>query len=209
MSGASSESTVALIRPAGVSAMTTVMSPSGSRTSTSDGRRSRSRFAVYDDVARTYAEGEARGPVLLREAGRRIARKRQNRAGDPDFRAFAGQRRRHDVDWQIADELGDKAIDRVVRQLVQGARLLQPSTVHDRDAVGNRRRFLLVMGDVERGGTEALVQPPQLGAKLDPQIGFQMAERLVHQENARRADDGASEPHPLPLSAAQEARLLA
>ena len=53
------------------------------------------------------------------------------------------------------------------------------------DAVGERHRLDLVVGDVDHGLAEPLVQPLDLGAHLVAQLGIEVGERLVEQEQAR------------------------
>ena len=81
--------------------------------------------------------------------------------------------------------------------------------MHHGDAVGDRRRLLLVVGDVDGGGVETLVQAPHLGPQLHPEISLEVAERLVHEEHLRRAHDGAAERHALALTARERVRPLA
>ena len=116
---------------------------------------------------------------------------------------------RQHVDRQIADELGDEAVHWPVEEVEQAALLLQAAVLHHRDAVGHRRRLLLIVGDVESGGVETLVQASHLGPELHPEISLEMAERLVHEKHLRRAHDGAAERHPLALAAGEPVRPLA
>ena len=51
------------------------------------------------------------------------------------------------------------------------------------------------------------MQPRQLGAGLDPELGIQVRQRLVEQEHLRIPDHRASQRHPLPLPPGQLARL--
>jgi hypothetical protein len=51
------------------------------------------------------------------------------------------------------------------------------------------------------------VEPGDLGARLDAQLGVEVRERLVHQEHGRLAHDRASERDALPLAAGELLRL--
>ena len=72
---------------------------------------------------------------------------------------------------------------------------------HHRDAVPHEDRFLLVVRDVEGGDREIAQQLLQLQARAFPQLGVEIADRLVHQEEARVAHDAAPDGHPLLLAA--------
>ena len=80
-------------------------------------------------------------------------------------------------------------------------------SLHDRDAVAHGHGLDLVVGDVDGGGAQPLVQPRDLGAGLDAQLGVQVGERLVHQEHGRLAHDGAAQRHALALAAGESLRL--
>ena len=84
--------------------------------------------------------------------------------------------------------------------------LLDAAETEDHDAVPHRHRFHLVVGDVDRGRAQHALQADDLAAHLDAQLGVQVAQRLVHQEDARVADDGAAQRHALPLAAGELAR---
>jgi hypothetical protein len=62
--------------------------------------------------------------------------------------------------------------------------------VHDDDLVGHGHGLDLVVGDVDRGGLEALVQLLDLGAHAHAQLRVEVRERLVEQEHLRVAHDG-------------------
>ena len=64
------------------------------------------------------------------------------------------------------------------------------------------------MGDIEHGDAEPLLQRADLAAHLDPQLGIEIGERLVHEAHRRLGDDGAAERDAL-LLAARELRGLA
>ena len=71
---------------------------------------------------------------------------------------------------------------RPVVDLLRRAELLDDAVVHDRDLVGHRHRLELVVGDVDRGRVDAVVQLAQLVAHQVAELGVERAERLVHQE---------------------------
>jgi hypothetical protein len=59
------------------------------------------------------------------------------------------------------------------------------------------------VGDVDGRGAQAPLQRRDLGAGLDPQLGVQVRQRLVHEEHLRRADNRPTHGHPLALTAGQ------
>ena len=87
------------------------------------------------------------------------------------------------------------------------ADLLEDAVVHDRDPRAHRHRLDLVVGDVDDGRLEALVEAGDLGARLDAELGVEVGERLVHQEHGRLAHDRATERDALALAAGQLLRL--
>ena len=69
---------------------------------------------------------------------------------------------------------------------------LDDAAVHeDGDAVGERHRLFLVVRDVDGGDAERALQLAQLEARLEAQLGVEVGERLVEQEQARLAHDRA------------------
>ena len=85
--------------------------------------------------------------------------------------------------------------------------LLDHAAVHDHDAVGERHRLDLVVGDVDRGGLHQLMHALDLGAHLHAQLGVEVRQRLVEQEHFRIAHDGAAHRDALALAAGERLRL--
>ena len=59
------------------------------------------------------------------------------------------------------------------------------------------------MGDEEEGRAELHLQVLELGAQRLAQLGVEVGQRLVHQEDARLAHDGAADRDALHLAAGQ------
>ena len=61
--------------------------------------------------------------------------------------------------------------------------LLDPPGVHHRNPVGDRQRLVLVVGDEHRGDPEALLDLADVLAHADPQLGVEVGQRLVEEED--------------------------
>ena len=105
-----------------------------------------------------------------------------------------------------ADEAGDEDVVRPVVELDRAADLLDRAVAHHDDAVRHRHRLDLIVGDVDRRRPQPLVQFLDLGAHLHAELGVEVGERLVEEEDARVANDRAAHGHPLPLAAGELAR---
>ena len=62
-------------------------------------------------------------------------------------------------------------------------------------------RLDLIVGHIDRRHLQFMLEVLQLGAHLHAQLRVEVGQRLVHQEDARRPDDGAGERYPLALAA--------
>ena len=81
---------------------------------------------------------------------------------------------------------------------------LDDAAVHeDGDAVGERHRLFLVVGDVDGGRAERALQLVQAEPGLEAQLGVEVGERLVEQEQLRLADDRPGQRHALLLAAGE------
>src|SRR5581483_11229124 len=102
-----------------------------------------------------------------------------------------------------ADETGHKEVGRVIVQLLRRAKLLDETAVQYSDARSHRHRFGLIVRHVDEGGLHALVNLGDFGARLHAQLGVQVGEWLVQQEDLRRTYQGAPQRHTLALSAGE------
>jgi hypothetical protein len=127
--------------------------------------------------------------------------------GGPQRAVSCAQRDVGEIHRRRADEAGDEAVGRLVIELERLADLLHPAVLHHHHPVAQGHRLDLVVGDVDRGGAEPLVQLLELDAHLDAQLGVQVRQRLVEQEHLRMAHDRAPERDALALTARQLARL--
>ncbi len=93
-----------------------------------------------------------------------------------------------------------------------GAVLGDAAGIHDDDAVGDGQGFLLVVGDVDHGQAQRLLEGADLLAHVAAQLGVQVGQRLVEQQHLRLQHDGAGHRHALLLAAGEfagQARLVA
>ncbi len=104
------------------------------------------------------------------------------------------------------DEVGDEAHARPAVNLHRPALLHDPALIHDRDHVGHGQRLELVVGDIDGGDAEALHQVADLGTGLLAQLGVEVRERLVEQQDRRLAHQRARQRQALLLAARQERR---
>ena len=71
---------------------------------------------------------------------------------------------------------------------------------HD-DLVGQGHGFDLVVGHVDHGGADALVQAGDLDAHLHAEEGIEVRQGFIEQEHLRFADHGAADGDTLALTA--------
>ena len=79
--------------------------------------------------------------------------------------------------------------------------MLYMTAVEHHDFIRQGHGFYLVVGDVNHGRAETVVQAGDLVTHLHPQRGIQVGERLVKQQNARLPRHGTAHRHPLALAA--------
>src|SRR6266545_2836168 len=115
-------------------------------------------------------------------------------AGDADV---------HEVHGRAADEARHETVDRPVVELLGRAHLLEDALAHDRDPGAHGHRLDLVVGDVHERRAHALVKAGDLGACLDAELGIEVGQWLVHEEDRRLADDRPAERDALALAAGQ------
>ena len=98
---------------------------------------------------------------------------------------------------------GDEEVLRPVVQPLRRIDLLQPALAHHGDAVAHRHRLDLVVRHVHRRHAELALELRDVGAHLDAQLGVEVRERLVHQEDLRLANDRAAHGDTLALAAGE------
>jgi hypothetical protein len=168
--------------------------------------------AAGSEVLRADTEDD--GPALIAgETGSRGEHLRWNREAKPSHGDCQTVRlpfdpRLDEVHRGGADEPGDKQVRRPLEHRLGRGDLLNFALAHDGDHVAERHRLDLIVGDVDSGGLELVLDPPDLGAHLYAELRVQVRERLVHQERLRLANDRPPHRHTLPLSARERAGFL-
>ena len=79
--------------------------------------------------------------------------------------------------------------------------MLHHAALHHRNARAQRHRLDLVVRDVHAGDAAGLVQPFDFGTHLHAQLGVQVGQRLVKQEELRLARERPAHGHALALAA--------
>ena len=80
--------------------------------------------------------------------------------------------------------------------------------VHYRDAIRNRKRFLLVMGNINESNTNFVMNRIQLDKHVLAQFGVQRGKGFVQEKDARFVYQGPGNRHPLFLAAGKLIRLF-
>ena len=98
-------------------------------------------------------------------------------------------------------ELGDEAAPGREVDVAGPADLGDLALAHHDDAVAERHRLRLVMGDVDRRHAQSSEQRVDLDAQHVAQLGVERGQRLVEQQHARLGRERAGQGHALLLPA--------
>ena len=91
----------------------------------------------------------------------------------------------------------------MVEHLLGRAALLDDAVLHDDDAVAQGHGLRLVVGHVDKGGVDPVAQLDDLRPHLVAELGVQVAEGLVHQQDLGLPHDGPANGHALALAAGE------
>ena len=108
---------------------------------------------------------------------------------------------RHEIHLGRADKAGDELVGRVVVEIQRAPDLFDDAVAQHDDGIGERHGLDLVVGDVDDGGLQFLVEARDLDAHVHPQLGIEVGQGLVEQEDLRIAHDGAADGDALTLAA--------
>ena len=152
-----------------------------------------------DDVERLGPEPDGHLAAVLGGDGvqRRLG---QLDLGGADGGDVALDRELPQVHGRRTDEAGDELVGGVVVHLAGGADLLEHAVLEDRDTVTHGEGLGLVVGDVDRGDAQRALERGDLGTGLDTELGVQVGQRLVHEEDLGLAHDGTAHGHTLTLT---------
>ena len=150
---------------------------------------------VVDDCALRALAGDERQLPAFGRCGARSRRPRSTASSG--IRLIAG----------LPTKLATNVLTGWAKTFLGRVVLLQEAAVHHRHLVGHGHGLELVVRDVDDGRVEVVVEALDLGAHLHAQLGVEIGERLVHQEDARVAHQRPAERDALLLAARQLARL--
>jgi hypothetical protein len=128
-----------------------------------------------------------------------------NVGAEPD--ALRGEFRLEQVHRGAADEARNEDVGRVLVQVTRGTDLLQHAILQNRDAVAHGERLGLVVGDVDRRHTETPLKRCDLRAGLNPKLGVEVRQRLIHEEYLGLANNCATHRNALTLTTGERFRL--
>ena len=100
-----------------------------------------------------------------------------------------------------ANEASDEFVVWLVVKIHRGVDLLDVAQFHDDDAGAHGHGFHLIVGDIDEGGLEFLMEFGDLRSHLGAQFGVQVRKRLIQQEDFRVTHDGTAQGDTLSLAA--------
>ena len=100
-------------------------------------------------------------------------------------------------------EVGHKGVFGLVVDVLRGADLLYSARVHHHHCVGHGQGLLLVVGDVDKGDAQGLLDALQFILHVLAQLQVQSAQGLVQQQDLGPVYQGPGDGHPLLLSAGE------
>ena len=103
-------------------------------------------------------------------------------------------------------ETGHKDVPGQVVDLLVCSDLLDATSIHDREPIGQDQCLVVIVGHVHGGDVELPQQDLQVDTILLPQGLIQVGEGLVQQEEGRVSGDAAAQRHPLLLATGQRGR---
>ena len=95
----------------------------------------------------------------------------------------------------------------MVEDFLRRGDLLDDAILHDHDTVAEGHGLGLVVGNVDEGALDLVAQLDELSTHLITELGVQVGQRLVHQEDLGVTHDGAADGDTLALTAGERLRL--
>ena len=159
-----------------------------------------SRKAVLRPGERSRGKRQALGPQGQRPSigrGALVAANTQPAFGTEDARSFHASVQK----IRAADEARDERVGRVLVQVALRADLLHLTVGHDDQAIGHGQRLFLVVRDHHGGEPELLLQLADLDAHFMSQLGIEIGQRLIEQQDVGFDYQGARQGDALLLPA--------
>ena len=110
-------------------------------------------------------------------------------------------------DVRTADEVRNEPALRPLVNLFRRPDLNDPTMIENRNSIGHRERFALIMGDEDKGKAERTLKRLELALHRLAQLEIERSQRLVEKQHFRTQDKSARKSDPLPLSAGKLAGL--
>ncbi len=110
---------------------------------------------------------------------------------------------RQEIHLGGADEPGYEKVAGPFIELLGRADLMDASVFHDDDAVGHGHGFHLVMGDIDKGRRQFLVEFIDLRPGGGSQFGIQVRQWFIQEEGLGITDHGSAQGDPLFLAAGE------
>ena len=107
----------------------------------------------------------------------------------------------HQAHPRRADKAGDEDVFGSVIHIPGRADLMDPTVSHDGELVAQRHCLGLIMRDVEGRNTRSLVQASDLLAQLGPQLGIEVGQGLIKEEDFGISNESSSDGDALTLAA--------
>ena len=112
-----------------------------------------------------------------------------------------------EVHLRRADEARNELVYRIVVKVLRSIYLLDVTVFHNNDTVTHRHSLSLVMSNVDKGGTQSLMELGYLGSHLSTELSVEVGKRLVKKEYLRLTNYSTSESNTLSLTAGESLRL--
>lgn len=103
----------------------------------------------------------------------------------------------------VAKEICRKGRLRMTVESFGRAHLFKPALVHDANAIGERKSFLLIVGDEKKCGAELALKRFEFRSHMLAELRVESGQRLIEEQNRGLDDQSASERNTLPFSARQ------
>ena len=112
-----------------------------------------------------------------------------------------------EVHLRRSDEACYEHVAGIIIEVLRGVNLLDNAVLHNDDPGTERHSLGLVMGYIDEGGAQSLIDLGDLGTHLCTELCIQVGQRLVEKEYAGITNDGTTHGNTLSLTTGQSLRL--